>query len=108
MNGEATGTGELLKSNSFESLPERNRKGFIARWSDGDKTRGQADGCDVKEQEETEKKNEIHRDIGWQLTRTLKTSSSDRKPNRILLIARRLRSRSNHKSVTLQSGKVIK
>lgn len=81
--------GELLKSNSFESLGEK-QKGFycaMVRWR---RDAGKADGCNVKGQEETEKKNEIHRDIGWQLTRTLKTSPSDRKPNRILLIARRL------------------
>lgn len=48
-------------------------------------------GSDVKEHEGSGKKNEIHRDIGWQLTRTLKTSPSGRKPSsRLPLIARSL------------------
>lgn len=70
-NGETTGAGELLKSNSFESSGDR--KGSTPRWVDRMGRR------DVKGQEESEKKNEIHCDIGWQLTRTSKTSPPGRK-----------------------------
>lgn len=75
-DGKATGVGELLKPNSFESSGDR--KGFHRDRADGVDGRGKVGG-DIKGQEKTKKKNEIHRDIGWQLTRTLKTSPSGRK-----------------------------
>lgn len=53
----------------FLRISSADRKGFTAMswWNRHGGWKGSRE-CDVKGQEETEKKNEIHRDIGWQLT----------------------------------------